>query len=83
MDAILQIPMDQVLENVPVDRGIRAALQGKPSSLTPFYQLMVAQESADWQTVTELGKQLRIPESSVAENYWTAVRWAQQVTAEG
>jgi c-di-GMP-related signal transduction protein len=83
MDAILQIPMDQVLENVPVDRGIRAALQGKRSSLTTFYQLMVAQESADWQTVTELAKQLSIPESSVAENYWTAVRWAQQVTAEG
>lgn len=83
MDAILQIPMDQVLENVPVDREIRAALQGKRSSLTTFYQLMVAQESADWQTVAELAKLLRIPESSVAENYWTAVRWAQQVTAQG
>lgn len=82
MDAILQIPMDLILENVPVDREIRAALQGGPSSLNPFYQLMVAQESGDWQTVSGLANQLHVSETSVAEAYWNAVRWAQQVTAQ-
>jgi c-di-GMP-related signal transduction protein len=82
MDALLQMPMDQVLEHVPVDREIRAALQGGSSSLHNFYQLMVAQECGDWSNVNHWSRQLCIPESMVAENYWRAVHWAQQVTAE-
>ena len=81
MDAILQMPMDQVLENVPVDREIRAALQGHPGRLSAFYQLMVAQESGQWQAVSELSQQLHLEEATVAETYWEAVHWAQQVTA--
>lgn len=83
MDAILQMPMEQVLENVPVDREIREALQGHPGPLSNFYQLMAAQESGQWETVSELARQLHLDEASVAETYWEAVRWAQQVTAPG
>lgn len=81
MDAILQMSMDQVLEHVPVDREIRAALQGNPGGLTRFYQLMLAQESGQWEVVGELARQLHLDEASVAENYWEAVRWGQQITA--
>ena len=81
MDAILQMPMDHVLEHVPVDRDMRAALQGNPSPLSTIYQLMAAQESGQWQTVAQLAHQLHVDEARVAETYWDAVRWAQQVTA--
>lgn len=81
MDSILQMPMDQVLENVPVDRETKAVLQGRTSSLGTFYQLMLAQESGQWQAVSELAHQLHLDEMGVAETYWDAVRWAQQVSA--
>lgn len=81
MDALLQMSMEQVLENVPVDREIRAALQGNPGPLSAFYQLMVAQESGQWQAVSELARQLHLEEATIAETYWEAVRWAQQVTS--
>jgi c-di-GMP-related signal transduction protein len=83
MDAILQMPMDQVLENVPADHETRAVLQGRTSPLGTFYQLMLAQEFGQWQTASELAHQLHLSEVEVAENYWDAVRWAQQVTAQG
>jgi EAL and modified HD-GYP domain-containing signal transduction protein len=82
MDAILEMPMDQVLQHVPVDRETKAVLQGRASSLNAFYQLMLAQETGDWATVGKFAGQLKLEESAVTETYWDAVRWAQQVTTQ-
>jgi c-di-GMP-related signal transduction protein len=45
MDSILEIPMTEVLDNVPIDQETKAALLGGRSRLRPLYQLMLAQES--------------------------------------
>ena len=80
MDAILEIPMRQVLDNVPIDMESKAALLGNASSLRPFYQLMLAQESGEWTAVTELSRQLHLNETEVADVYWAAMQWARQVS---
>ena len=81
MDAILQIPMRQVLDHVPVDQESKAALLGGPSPLRPFYLLMLARESGDWKSVSELTRELNLNESDIAERYWQAMQWASQVSA--
>ena len=80
MDAILEIPMARVLENVPVDQESKAVLLGGTSRLSPFYQLMLAQESGAWETAHKLARQLNLSESEVAEKYWEAMQWARQVS---
>ena len=80
MDAILEIPMARVLECVPVDRETARVLLGGESPLRKFYQLMLAQESGEWQATSDLARQLHLSESEVAAKYWEAVRWAQQVS---
>lgn len=80
MDAILEIPMARVLESVPVDQETRAILLGGPSRLRTFYQLMLAQESGEWQASSELAQQLKLNDAEVAEKYWEAVQWAQEVS---
>ncbi len=80
MDAILEIPMARVLEHVPVDRESKAVLMGEASRLQPFYQLMLAKESGEWQAASELVHQLHLSESGVAEKYWDAMQWARQVS---
>jgi EAL and modified HD-GYP domain-containing signal transduction protein len=81
MDSILEIPMRQVLENVPIDMESKAALLGTASSLRPVYQLMLAQESGEWKAVSDLSAQLRLAESEVADAYFEAMQWARQVSA--
>ena len=81
MDTILQIPMRQVLDNVPVDQQTKALLLGGASDLRPFYQLMLARESGDWKGVSELAKQLHLSENGLAEHFWQAMRWAREVRA--
>ncbi len=80
MDAILEIPMERILDTVPVDHETRGVLLGTQSHLRPLYQLMLAQESGEWQACAELARTLSLTESEVAENYWEAVRWGQQVS---
>src|SRR5262249_57622500 len=80
MDAILEIPMARVLESVPVDQESKAVLLGGASRLRPFYQLMLAQQPAEWQTCSELAQQLHLAESHVTEMYWSPPQWSPQVT---
>jgi EAL and modified HD-GYP domain-containing signal transduction protein len=81
MDAILEIPMSQVLDNIPIDQETKAVLSGGASRLRPFYQLMLAQESGEWKTATDLTNQLHLTETEVAESYWQAMRWAREVSS--
>jgi EAL and modified HD-GYP domain-containing signal transduction protein len=81
MDTILEIPMRQVLDNVPIDQPSKDVLLGGPSPLQPFYQLMLAQESGNWKVVSALALQLHLSDSEVADTYWEAMQWARQVSA--
>jgi c-di-GMP-related signal transduction protein len=80
MDTILEIPMQQVLDNIPIDQESKMALLGQAGRLRPFYQLMLAQESGEWQAVGNLSSQLNLRESDVAGAYWQALRWAHEVS---
>jgi c-di-GMP-related signal transduction protein len=77
MDSILELPMTDVLEKVPLDQETKAVLLDGTSYLRPLYQLMLAQESGDWQNTAELAKSLKLTESEVAEVYWQAMQWAR------
>jgi c-di-GMP phosphodiesterase len=56
MDAIFEVPMDVLMEQLPVDHETKAALLGQNSSLRPLYQLMLAQESGEWTKSSKLTK---------------------------
>ncbi|HXM64855.1 MAG TPA: HDOD domain-containing protein [Terriglobales bacterium] len=80
MDAILEIPMSQVLDHIPIDQETKSVLLGGASRLRLFYQLMLAQESGEWKTASDLTSRLHITESEVAECYWQAMQWAREVS---
>ena len=81
MDAILEVDMTTLLMQVPVHHETKTALLGQPSSLRPLYQLMLAQESGEWENVSELAKQLTLSDDEVVDTWWQALSWAQQVTS--
>jgi EAL and modified HD-GYP domain-containing signal transduction protein len=80
MDAILEVSMDVLLEQLPVERETKTTLLGQSSSLRPLYQLMLAQESGEWSQSSALAKQLKLPDEEVASTWWQALQWAQEAT---
>jgi EAL and modified HD-GYP domain-containing signal transduction protein len=81
MDAILEVPINQVLENLPIDNESKAVLLGEPCRLQPLYQLMLAQESGAWQNSKDLTSQLHLDEVEVAKAYWQAMEWAREMNS--
>jgi c-di-GMP-related signal transduction protein len=81
MDAILEVAMDVLLQQLPVERETKAALLGQQSSLRPLYRLMLAQESGEWGQSSELAKQLQLTDEEVASTWWDAMQWAQEATS--
>lgn len=81
MDAILGMPMADILARVPIDHEIRHALLGLSSPLRPLYDLMLAQENADWQKCCELAIQLSFSEQDITQAYLESVRWAREIVS--
>lgn len=82
MDAILEIPMSEVLAKVPIDRPIKAVILGQSSHLRTIYRLMLARESGEWEAVDELAKLLHLDREELGAAYWQAMQWVRQVTAK-
>jgi len=80
MDAILGIPMALVLAGISLDQETTALLLGRSSPHSPIYELMLAQEKAQWEKVAQLSGRLRLRGSFIAECHWKAMQWARQMT---
>ena len=81
MDAILGIPMALVLAGISLDQETTALLLGRSSPHSPIYELMLAQEKAQWEKVAQLSGRLHLRGSFIAECHWKAMQWARQMTS--
>ena len=80
IDAMLEIPMAEILEKIPLDHETKAVLLGKPSLMRPVYQLMLAYESGEWESARELANHLQLDNQQVAHFYWLSQKWAREVS---
>ena len=81
IDAMLEMPMPDLLERVPVDRETKAVLLGQASMFRPVYQLMLAHDSGEWTAGASLSAALHLDPEEIAGFYWQAQQWARDVTA--
>src|SRR3954463_7635892 len=80
IDAMLEMPMSDVLDKIHVDYETKAVLLGEPSELTPVYQLILAHESGAWASAAVLSEKLSLNPEDVAECYWEAQQWARELS---
>jgi hypothetical protein len=81
MDAILEIPMRDVLQKIPLDQQTKAVLSGGEDTPYPIYRLMLALEAGDWERARGVSSQMRVRESVSGELWSQAMQWARQVGA--
>ena len=80
IDAMLETPMEELLEKIPLDQATKAVLLGKPSPLRPVFQLMLAHESGEWSAAALLCQNLHLEAEAVAGFYWQAQQWASDLS---
>jgi c-di-GMP-related signal transduction protein len=80
MESILEMPIAHILETVAIDQESKSALLGGSGRLRSLYQLMLAQDSGEWQIAQDLTKSLLLTDEVVTQCHWEAMKWAREVT---
>lgn len=80
IDVMLEMPVADVLERIPLDSATKSVLLGQPSPLRRVYQLILAHESGEWAAASALSDTLRLDPGQVALHYWQAQQWAREIS---
>jgi EAL and modified HD-GYP domain-containing signal transduction protein len=77
MDAILGMPMESVVEMLPLEAKLKVALKRDAGSeYRPLFELLDCLEDADWSTLETLTQKLCLDIASVKEAFTASRNWA-------
>lgn len=73
LNYLVNAPLEEVLEEVPVAEEIKAALLRREGRCGKLYELVLNYESANWNAITDLAEELGIPNQVITNVYFTCV----------
>jgi c-di-GMP-related signal transduction protein len=79
-DAILDMPMQEVLTKLPIAAEVSTALTGGMNRLREVYDVLISYERADWMLLSSLAAKLGCPEELVPKCYLSAAKRATVVS---
>ncbi|HYK87432.1 MAG TPA: HDOD domain-containing protein [Acidobacteriota bacterium] len=79
MDAILERPLDEILEELPISSDVKLALLNGTNLFRYVYELVLAYERGNWNRTAQFAAAMRVAESSITQAYIDAVRWGQKI----
>ena len=79
IDALLEQPLEQVLQQLPLEPAIKDALLQQQGILGQSLQMVLHYEQADWQHYQQQATALLDDKTDVRELYLDAVDWAEQL----
>ena len=75
IDALLDRPLTEAVNTLPVADDVKATLLGEVTTLRPVYGLALAYERGQWARVSEMSAALSLDERAIQELYLDAVAW--------
>ncbi len=79
LDSLLDRPIEQIINEVPVDDMIKSALIKGQGELGALLALVRAYEKAEWDQVSEHCKTLELPQPALSECYDKSVKWTAEL----
>ncbi|MCM1149511.1 MAG: HDOD domain-containing protein [Butyricicoccus sp.] len=86
LNYLIDAPLAELLDQVPVSDEIKAALLRREGRCGKLYELVLSYEAANWDRITELAEELGIPESMLTSIYFICMEnvntlWEQLTSA--
>lgn len=75
VNAFLDRPMDEILEDLPLASPVKEALLGKPNHFRDVLELVKDYEKGNWVHLNQMTRHLKIKEKKIAALYLDAVEW--------
>ncbi len=82
MDAFMDRPLEEILEELPLEDHVKAALLGKDDPSGNPLEVVKAFEKAQWEDLTRHSTQLKLEEEKLARLYLEAVEWTKFLSDE-
>ncbi len=79
IDALVDRPISEILEELPISEDIKVALLGGENRFGDVYESVLAYERGDWDRFSECATKLKSDETEAPELYLESVDWAKQV----
>lgn len=79
IDAILDQPMQKIMEQLPLSPTIKNALILKEGKAGLFLRLAEAYEMADWEGVAEISGLTGLKDNDLPDIYFEACRWSSEI----
>ena len=76
LDAMLDIPMAELTEKMPLTDEVKNALNERKGPLAPYLQAVIAYERGEFQACAEHLKVLGIAPEAMIDAYLKALAWA-------
>ncbi|MGG4508035.1 hypothetical protein ABEW77_19980 [Heyndrickxia sporothermodurans] len=82
MDTILSIPMETILDKLPLDDTIYNALCGEENEMRGVLELVISIEKGEWELMERLLNKSGIDSSKLPSIYQQALKWSVNVLNE-
>jgi EAL and modified HD-GYP domain-containing signal transduction protein len=83
LDAIMDRPLDVLLQELPIPPSVKAALLGVSSPLRDVYDCVLTYVTGDWDNLSARMDKLNLGEEALPTRYREAVAWVQKVLPTG
>jgi EAL and modified HD-GYP domain-containing signal transduction protein len=85
LDAILERPLEGILNDLNIGSGLRNALLGTADAgdmLSALLKIVKAYEAGDWKTAADAGASINVPASALTGCYLESLDWTEAVSAD-
>ena len=79
LEYLIDAPMEEILQEVPVTEEIKDALLKKEGACGMLYEMVLAYENADWDRVNELTEKLGVAANLLTTLYFKSMEAANRV----
>jgi c-di-GMP-related signal transduction protein len=82
LDAMLDMPMADVLAGIPVEESIKNALLGRPSHFRPIFETALNYEVGAWQQLSISAAAIGLQEDKLPGLFLKTLEWVNEVMSE-
>lgn len=79
IEAVLDMPLARIMEQIVLPSEVKDALHGEPGSLQELLKLVIAYEAGDWDDCEGARRDLGLTQQQVRKEYLGAVAWAKRL----
>lgn len=82
LDALLNLPLAELMAGLPVDEEIKNALFGRPSRFRPLFEVALDYETGTWEQLTASSQAVGLDENRIPELFESALVWSDSILSE-